>query len=42
VDEPIDGLGGADPDPDDLKRVTVSVRWSGGGDVTLSRLFPAD
>jgi len=43
VDDPIDGLGGADPNPIDLKRVTVNVNFGFGAvsdTVRLSRLFP--
>lgn len=41
VDEPADGLGGADADgnPNDLKRVTVVVRWTHDR-IELRRLFP--
>lgn len=44
VDDSADGLGGADLDGDtnDLKRVTVTVRWTDGQRVELARLFPAD
>ena len=41
VDDPVDDAGG-DADPNDYKRVTVSVRWSQAGiqdSVTLSRSF---
>lgn len=44
VDDPADGTGAADPDPHDLKRVTVTVTWTVGavGDsLQLSRVFPA-
>lgn len=42
-DDPADGIGGADPDPLDLKNVVVTVSWTDGfipGSVSLSRFFP--
>jgi len=43
-DDPIDGTGVGDSNPNDLKRVAVSVRWGQGVEadsVRLTRLFPA-
>ena len=42
LDDPSDGTGSSDPDPDDLKKVTVEVRWRMASDadvIRLSRLF---
>jgi hypothetical protein len=44
VDDPIDGVGGGDPNPQDLKRVRVSVDFGAGAfsdTVSLTRTFPA-
>jgi hypothetical protein len=44
VDDPIDGTGGGDPSPNDLKRVTLQVSFhqgSSGDVVELTRFFPA-
>ena len=42
VDDPVDGSGGGDSNPDDYKRVTIRIGWTQGGapdTVRLSRLF---
>ena len=42
VDDPADGLGGADTNPVDYKRVTVALSWTQGGfpeTIQLSRTF---
>ena len=46
VDDPYDGTGGGDTSngPNDMKRVTVAVRWGTGSNanaVILNRLLPA-
>ena len=43
-DDPVDGTGAADSNPNDLKLVAVSVKWGQGAQadsVRLTRLFPA-
>lgn len=45
VDDPADGLGGTDPDRNDLRRITVTVSWSLGGasdQLSLSRMVSAN
>lgn len=42
MDDPADGSGGTDPNPDDYKRVIVSMAWSFGGfpeKIELTRIF---
>ena len=42
LDDPADGTGSSDPDPHDLKKVTVEIRWRMAADsdvIRLSRLF---
>ena len=43
-DDPIDGTGAGDANPNDLKRVTVKVQWGQGVEadsVKLVRIFPS-
>ena len=43
-DDPLDGQGGSDLSPNDLKRVTVMVTWGRGSEtdtVRVTRFFPA-
>jgi len=44
VDDPIDGIGAADPNPNDLRRVTLDVYFQQGtltDTLRLTRVFPA-
>jgi len=44
VDDPVDGLGGADPNPNDLRQATVTVQFQNGTlpeNVQTTRLLPA-
>lgn len=44
VDDPVDGSSGSDPNPHDMKRITVRVSWTLGGmsdAVQLSRIVNA-
>ena len=44
IDDPADGVGGADPNPQDLRQATVTVLFQHGSlldSVTTTRLLPA-